>query len=187
MKLSRAMLLATFIVLSAGWAHATVTDPTIIIRGGVYNNSSTPIFGTTFSITSSSGTSPGTSPCVLNGSVVVANCLFSNESGSNWFNLVFNVPAGQSGLSCQALDFFTNCSFNAAGTMVTFSGGIGIPTNDYDDDEVSFTVEVDNWPSNSNFSAVANVPEPPTMALVLSAVGALVAWRRLRSGSSSRA
>jgi hypothetical protein len=41
--------------------------------------------------------------------------------------------------------------------------------------------ECDPWPGDLDFTAKANVPEPGTMALLFTGIGAIVARRKLRN------
>jgi hypothetical protein len=193
---TRLRLLSTvvFSLFAAGWTLASTiqaTDPKIIINGGQNSafalgitDPDFPITGLHFQFISPSGTSPGTSPCVING-IDDPTCTFTNDSGVTWFTLTFDIePSGQQPpFNCETNAFFNSCIFNATGTQVTFlstiaSGGIHVGD--------TFQVEVDNWEQNTGFAGTANhapVPEPGTLALIALGIGFIA--RRRRNGASA--
>jgi hypothetical protein len=190
-------LLSGVIVVSCAAARADSIrphDPEIIMGGG---NGSFPV-GSIFSFISPSGTSPitlsGGSPCLVGGIISVPDCIFKNSTSSTWTGLSFTIsPDGQIGpFVCITLDYFSTCSFNPAGTRVTFSGGPGIGAGD------DFLVEVVTWLPDTQFNGQAqshgrsqadpppsSIPEPATVGLLLIGFGTLLARRRLWPPRSS--
>ena len=127
---------------------------------------------TSFTFFSPTGTSPGTSPCVIDG-VDDDVCDFLNVSGVDWTVLEFTVAPGGDLTSCQPLFGFTNCDVLQPGdstspSIFTFTGGTGIP------DGTAFGFSVQGWATNTEFDVVANTPEPSKSALLL--VGLLIAF-----------
>ena len=167
--------LVVVIAMCAAFANAdSITDPTIIIRdpacGG---NGCTPV-GLNFTF--------GT-PADGTGAV-----FFNNASGLDWFSLKLT----ESGVDANAItclsDVFANCSVSTANglTTILLSGlssdfpGIGAGQNF----SIVFGCESGDcqpWPGDLDFTATANVPEPGTMALLFTGIGAIVARRRLRN------
>jgi hypothetical protein len=134
------------------------------------------ITSTLFSFISPTGTSPGTSPCVIGG-VNDDVCDFLNLSGQDWTKLVFTASPGGDLSSCQPLVGFTNCEVNQQGgpnipTVFTFFGGPGIPNG------VAFGFSTEGWEANTRFDVVANAPEPAKLAFLV--FGLLIAWLRMK-------
>ena len=166
--------IAIVIAMCAAFAHAdSITDPTIIIRDPPCGQGCTPV-GLNFSF----GT-PADGTGVL---------FFNNASGLDWFSL----SLAESGVDASAItcvtDVFANCSVSTVNSLTTIllSGlnsdfhGIGAGQN--------FSIvfgcesgECDPWPGDLDFTARANVPEPGTMALLFTGIGAIVARRKLRN------
>jgi hypothetical protein len=184
------LLLSGMIVVSCAAARADSIrphDPEVIIGGG---KGSLPV-GSIFSFISPSGTSPitlsGGSPCLVGGIISLPDCIFKNATNSTWTGLSFTItPDGQIGpFVCITLDDFSRCSFNSAGTEVTFSGGPGIGAGD------DFLVEVVLWLPGTQFSGQAqdpppsSTPEPATVGLLLIGFATLLARRTLWPPRSS--
>ena len=198
MKCSYMDLTVTTVILCCACARAAgkpIRDPQVIIAGG---GGSFPV-GNIFQILSPSGTSPinlqGGSPCVILG-LAVPDCIFQNSTSSTWTALTFSIsPGRQIGpFICLALAYFSKCSFNKAGTSVTFSGGTGIGAGE------DFLVEVVLWLPGTTFAGTAtesadsalraprrSSPElrsqQSTFALFLDGHVPLEDWRRFRPPS----
>jgi len=156
-------------------------DPRIIIGSG---SGSLPV-GSTFLFGSPSGTSPATSPCVVDG-IPEADCVFKNSTNSTFTSLAFDVdttlPPG-SMLGCTTGGPFTTCSIgpDGDGIFATFTGGPGVlPGGD-------FSIAVAGWSPDTDFGVGANgmtppdpgTPEPGTVGLFLTGIGGLgIALRR---------
>jgi|SRR5579859_3984700 len=179
------LLIVGVLVLTApAWSDQVPgNDPRIIIGSG---SGSLPV-GFTFLFGSPTGSSPATSPCVVNG-IPEADCVFQNSTNTTFTSLTFDVdttlPPG-SVLDCGIAigGPFSTCSIGADsdGFLATFTGGPGvIPAGD-------FSVTVDGWNPDTDFGVGANgmnppdpgTPEPGTIILLLTGTGALaIALRR---------
>jgi hypothetical protein len=158
-------------VLSVASARANNVDPKIIVRDpvGCPSGSCVPITGLTFSFSV-----PSAGMGVLH---------FLNASGVTWTSLVFTetgVPPVN--ISCSS-DVFS-CSLVAFGQtgarMILTAGNLGGIAAGHSFEIILGCKDCPNWPPGLEFDAVANnaVPEPGTMALLLTGVGALIARRR---------
>jgi hypothetical protein len=193
----RAVVLSLVVVLWVIPAQASTIPPDPRIKqGGGDPSSPTGIIVADFTILSPSGTSPATSPCKLTelGTTFTSpSCFFENDinpsgTGLAITKLVFDIgTVSPTSVSCALINMvnFATCAvgpFGDGGTMVTFSGGPGIPFHG------DFTLNFDDFPKNSSFGGVATanaIPEPNTLALFLAGIGALLIGRRLRSRSLS--
>ena len=166
MKLPQFVFFALAIMVAPfAFAARVVFNPPSQVGGGGPPQSG--ITTTSFSFISPSGTSPGTSACVING-VDDDVCDFLNISGLDWTHLQFTASPGDDLSSCQPLYGFTNCDVDQQGgpnspTVFTLFGGTGVP------DGVAFEFAVQGWLSNTEFDVVANssAPEPSTTGLFL--------------------
>jgi hypothetical protein len=187
MKLRLSALLA-FALTAASFAFSdpVLNDPKVVFHppsqsggGGPLESDITATFFTFFSPT---GTSPGTSACVIDG-VDDAVCDFLNISGVDWTQLEFTVSPGGDLSSCQPLYGFTNCDVLQQGdtstpTVFTLSGGTGIP------DGTAFGFSTQGWAADAEFDVAANTPEPSKTAILLA--GLLLAFVLIKRGASAR-
>lgn len=119
-----------------------------------------------------------------------------NNSGQNWFNLDFTatfpgITLTQDEFQCDVngdvAHPFSSCGITVHGDTVNilFSGGTGIPTQFLDGPPQNFTPTTNTnggWQENGApvvLGAHANVPEPSTLLLLVTAAGALAARRKL--------
>lgn len=186
MKLHRLMLFgAVFFLFSAGAKADLLEDPRVVVRPASTPGGGGPpqsqIGDLEFVFTSPSGTSPGDSDCIIDG-VPNPVCDFLNVSGQDWRTLEFSMSPGAQFLNtCLFFDVgFTRCEITQIGdattpSIFTFSGGEGIPNG------TAFSVALEGWEPNTTFHVRANVPEPATITLLLTGLGALGAWSRSRS------
>jgi PEP-CTERM motif-containing protein len=207
MKLSRVTLLALVAVLSVGWARANITppDPSIKIVGENSSFGYTPLGPgtTTFAVIFA--------PCPsgFNGDGCAG---FENDTGSDitsiGLTINYHQAVGGQALTCTSIDLSnpmdifpsTTCPDTVPATnpfsVVYF--GATIPTEvqiDPSVDPAKFAIVASQWGLNAfNLPDItvgglvnAPVPEPGTMALLLSGIGAMAALRKLRKGRGSRA
>ncbi len=147
-----------------------------------------------FTISSATGTSPGTSPCVLIQFGVVTSvspdCFFENDInpsgvGLTITQLVFDVAGiDPTTVTCDTKIMgiagpFADCGVEplpgGGGTQATFFDG-SIPFHS------DFRLDFEGFPPATSFGGVAGVvPEPGTLVLFLGGIGALLARRRLRA------
>ena len=131
------------------------------------------IGGLTFTFSSQTGTSPGTSPCVIAG-ISDSVCDFVNVSGQTWFNLVWTISPGSPFTTCLGTLGFTNCSVQQGDSthpsIITFFGGPGISNAG------AFGVSLVGWNAPTTVSVAANVPEPSSVVLSVTAL-VLIAYR----------
>ena len=184
MKLSKIVLLAVAVVLSAGLVLAdSIPDPFIKLGSG---GGSGDIIVPNFIITSPTGTSPGEppggSPCILTQlgfSEPEPDCVFENHifPKAPIFELVFDIfNVNAAGVECGFLPGttpFRECSVSGGEnfTRVIFFDGI-IPHG------AEFSLVVGGFPANTDFYGTVAVPEPGTISLFLVGLGALLARRR---------
>jgi hypothetical protein len=145
-----------------------------------------------FTIESPSGTSPATSSCILmeGGSITSPNCFFENDITTNGVGdtitkLTFKFGADSivGMVMCSELPGspFSDCSVSEVS---------GVYTVDFTDGSIpyasTFTLDFAGFPAHFNFPTKATVPvipEPGTLALLLTGAGALWARRRSRGRS----
>ncbi len=169
-KVLRVLLLAVIVALCASAAMAdSVLDPTIVIRDPACPSGGCVAVGQTFQFgVPNSG---------------FGTLFFTNASGVNWFSLKLT----ESGVAANAITCislaFANCSVSTTNgiTTILVSGvnpkfpGIGNGQN------FSILFQCNDgtcWPGGLDFTAVASTPEPGTMALMATGIGAL--WTRRR-------
>ncbi|HEX6502568.1 MAG TPA: PEP-CTERM sorting domain-containing protein [Terriglobales bacterium] len=160
-------LLAIVLALTCVAAFATSnTDPRIIIKDPVCGSNCTAV-GTHFSFTSPQGG---------NGTL-----FFTNVSGASWTSLELMEKGVSANLiSCSAPHTFMNCSVTTGSNGVTTillsgvgQGFTGITAGH------NFSITFGTWPANGvHFTAIANVPEPATLALFLTGVAGIALRRR---------
>jgi len=164
--------LVLVVALGSVAASASSLDPKIIIQDpvGCPSHSCTPV-GLSFSFNVPQG---GFGLLhFINASGVTMNSLILTETGV----AAANISCGADTFSCVVMSF----GQNGAKLVLTALGPTGgIPNgNSF---EVLLSCNPTCWPGNLQFTATANaVPEPGTMALLLTGVGALVTRRKLRA------
>ena len=166
----RALLIVGVVALCASAALAdSVLDPTIIIRDPACPSGGCISVGTTFNF-----------GVPNNG---FGTLFFTNASGVNWFSLKLT----ESGVAANAITCittaFANCSVSTVGgvTTILVSGINGNFSGIGNGENFSIVFQCNDgtcWPGGLDFTAVANTPEPGTMALLATGVGAL--WTRRR-------
>lgn len=193
---SRIFLLGLFVVFSFTLAKADqlpVGDPIIKTGGSPDPPAPAGIITPSFSIFSSTGFSPGTSPCILmqggisteSGSCFFENDITIKDVGQTITSLIFDARGiDPSTVTCDTLTVlggtgpFGGCGVDSlpggGGTQVTFNEG-AIPFHK------DFTLEFDDFPKNFTFGVTATVPEPATLGLFLSGLAAAFALRRARA------
>jgi hypothetical protein len=167
-------VLGIAVLVCVAATNATSIDPRIIIRDpvGCPSGNCTPV-GLSFGL---NVPPPGTG--VLH---------FLNVSGVTWHNLVLtetgvaavNVTCSADVFSCAVVAFGQN---GAQMVLTAVNGLTGIPSgNSFEIILGCATGDCPTWPVGLDFDAVANVPEPGTMALLLTGLGAMFARRKSRS------
>jgi hypothetical protein len=171
---TKVIVLGMAVLLGVAAANATSIDPTIIIRDplGCPSGNCTPV-GLTFGFTV-----PAAGTGLLH---------FLNVSGATWHSLLLtetgvaavNITCSANVFSCAVVPFGQN---GAKIVLTAINGLTGIPSGN------SFEIilgcargDCPKWPAGLDFEAVANVPEPGTMALVLTGLGAIFVRRKSRS------
>jgi len=191
MKISQVYAVALLLVLGSAMAFAdSMTDPKIIIHG--VNGGNSPLscgrngcqnVGVDFSFSvpkHGSGT-----------------LFFTNASGKNWTSLSLietGVPAAD--ISC-GQSLFLNCSIKTlknGSVEILLSGvksGLNPRTGILAGQSFSITFACVNqscWPGGTGFTAHAGTaPEPGTVALMITGLGALVSRRKMWKGRLKKA
>jgi hypothetical protein len=189
MKISRICVLVLLVVVGAAVAFGTsVNDPKIIIRGVSGNSpislTHCPEQGCTKVGMNFNFSSPQSGKGTL---------FFTNNSGQNWTSLTLIEHGHQvlaTDISCQS-NLFMSCTTKALGNgnvAIVLSGikgnnpqkGLGILSGQ--NFSITFAcVGKSCWPGGLDFSAHANatIPEPGTIALMVTGLGALVSRRKM--------
>jgi hypothetical protein len=170
MKIVRRLCLSLVVLACSGLALANSVPPDPIIK---VKDPGCPactfVQGTQFNFTS---------PASGSGFV-----FFKNASGIDWTSLKlveFGVPAGA--ITC-ITDVFLNCAAKSGpnGSTIILLSGLGQGFNGITRG-INFSIQFECaeacWPGNLPFHAVANVPEPGTIALVLTGLGGIVTRRK---------
>ena len=167
----KACVLGMVLAVCALAAHADSIDPKIIVRDplGCPSNACTTVTGLTFGFQV-----PSSGFGILH---------FLNASGVTWTTLVLTeTGVAAANISCSS-DVFS-CAVVAMGqngakiVLTGLGAGQGIPNgNSF---EVLLSCVASNcWPGGLQVDAAANVPEPGTMALLLTGLFALFTRRKL--------
>jgi PEP-CTERM motif len=181
MQLRRFLQLTTSVLVLVGCSFAnSMNDPKVVIGGtGAPLLETVTVSGNTFSFVSPSGTSPGTSPCIVN-SQTDTDCSIINGNDFTWSSLTFLITPTQGNLSCDGGSFFAHCTVNNKLGIITFSSGC---VEDFCTSGIgpggSFAMSVEGFLAGTGFGVTANgVPEPASLVLMMT--GALVFLRRRR-------
>ena len=172
MNILRLVVLGMMVGLFATAAFAdSVQDPKVIIRDPACQPPGCTPVGTNFTFgTPADGTGA---------------LFFSNASGVDWFNL----QLVESGVPAEAItcitDVYASCTATTVNgiTTILLSGIGGNFTGLLAGQNFSIifgceTGTCDPWPGDLDFTATANVPEPGTMALLATGIGAIVTRRK---------
>lgn len=170
LTLLRVLLLVGIVALCASAAMAdSVLDPTIVIRDPACPSGGCVPVGQNFQFgVPNSG---------------FGTLFFTNASGVNWFSLKLT----ESGVAANAITCittaFANCSVSTINgiTTILVSGVNGNFPGIAKGENFSIVFQCNDgncWPGGLDFTAVANTPEPGTMALLATGIGAL--WTRRR-------
>lgn len=175
--LLKSSLFVLVVAIGSMAAHADTLDPRIIIRDplGCPSNSCTPV-GLNFTFNVPQG---GFGLLhFINVSGVTMNSLILTETGV----AAANVSCSADIFSCSVVPFGQN---GAKLVLAALTPGAGI-LNGSSFEVILSCVNQTCWPSNLQFTATANtVPEPGTMALMLTGLGAMITRRRLRAKSAA--
>ena len=190
MKISRIGVLVLLVVLGSAVAFGdSVNDPKIIIRGA---SSNVPA-----ALTSSEGSMPVPGMNFTFGVPADGNVqqFFTNASGKNWTSLTLiengKVPA--IGITCDQ-NLFLTCTAKTlknGNVAIVLSGGKGESVASGIGNGQTFFIQFpvvcpngngNCWPAGLDFTAHAHVgavPEPSTVALMMTGLALLVSRRRL--------
>jgi hypothetical protein len=171
----KACVLGMVLSVCAVAAHASsINDPKVIINDpvGCPSNACVTVTGTTFGFAVPSAG--------------FGNLHFLNASGVTWSSLILtetgvaavNISCSSDVFSCAVVAFGQN---GAKIVLTSLGGGAGIP-NGNSFEVILSCVNSNCWPGGMDIDAAANaVPEPASMALMLTGLGALLTRRKLRA------
>ena len=165
MRLRHILLLLCALGISVASVEANTIppDPRIIIVGGT-----TPLVVTGLTFSFSTGDAV---PCDVNGFGSGLCFDVSNGGTLTWINLLFDFPTQTGAVSCDST-IFTSC-FTTSSTIF-FEGGAGVtPQLEH------IRLLLIGW-GPTTFNVQANIPEPATVTLFATGLGALLTGRALR-------
>lgn len=168
--LARILFVLAALALSATFAFADSNlDPTIVIRDPACPTPGCMAVGTNFTFgVPSQG---------------FGTLFFTNASGVDWTNLKLTEAGVSANVITCTSTAFANCTVSTINGVTTlFLSGIsqnfaGIPAGQ--NFSILFgCVDGNCWPGGLDFTATANVPEPGTVALMLTGLAGIVSRRR---------
>lgn len=167
MKTLRCLVLASLLLSCAAAFANSAPDPIIKIKDPTCTSRCGDIQGTHFSFST-----PPSGIGVLS---------FTNKSGIDWTSLKLvesGTPA--SAITCITTIFATCNVFSSNGSAVILlrAGGEFSGITNGMSFTIAFSCKNGCWPGNEGFTATANVPEPGTMALVMTGIGAIITRRK---------
>jgi len=175
-KLFVALVAAFVFALATGAFADSIDDPKIIIKDPVCPSGGCIQAGTHFTFST---------PAAGIGSL-----FFTNASGVNWTSLSLTEAGVAANLITCITDVFASCQVTTSSNGITtiLLSGVGgnfsglLTGQNF---QIIFgckaeTADCNPWPGNLQFTGVANVPEPGTMALVATGLGMIVRrrWRK---------
>ncbi len=184
MKISQICALVMLLVVVSAMAFADgIKDPTVIVKG-LSGNSDGRADGCEYTCAKLffNFTTPASEPGTLD---------FTNDTSVTWTSLTLvergnSVPLAD--ITCFTSSIFTNCTRALSGhgpnghPELIFSGGTGIaPGSNF---AIGFGCKGGCWPGGVSFGGYANkpnglaAPEPGTIALMTTGLGALVSRRK---------
>lgn len=166
MKRTVALLFITLVLACAAAFANSIPDPRIIIRDPVCGSNCTAV-GTHFTFGSPDSGS--------------GTLLFTNASGVDWSKLqLVETGVAANAITCSAPHTFASCTVktNAEGVTTILLSGVGEGFTGIAAGH-SFEIVFGKWPVGGvDFTATANVPEPATLGLVLTGLGAIITRRK---------
>lgn len=173
------LAVALFVLAAASTANADGTDPSIIILNG---GDQVPIPGTSFSFFTTTG-----SDCNFTSPTTATTCNFqnTNPAAATWTAVDIDISQviDKSLVTCGGGAFFASCvvTNDADGTVdISLSGGPGITPADFP------AFGIAGWASGTTFDGtitLSSVPEPGTLALLLTGGGFFLARRKRQNVS----
>ncbi|MBI3406530.1 MAG: PEP-CTERM sorting domain-containing protein [Acidobacteria bacterium] len=180
MRRSNWLLVVAVILLSAATASAnSINDPQIIVRDAnpgvlILNN---PVVSINLNGQTGCAVSSIPNPFGGTGNVFDVVCNVFVPGGVTLSSLTFFVSPLQTPLSGLVFDnLFSTVFVDPNNQFVTFSGGNIVGAFDMEFEFIGFA-------SNTTVTVVSNAPEPATLALFLTGIGALVTRRKLLARS----
>jgi hypothetical protein len=197
----RVFVLSLFVVFSCALAKADQVGDPIIKTGGSQTHQPLTltmlapvpagIITTSFTITSPSGTSPATSPCVLmQGGITTTSpqCLFENDISNSGTpatvtSLIFDAPTIPFDPTKDFCGFLSGSPFAMCGVDALMGGGTEFSFTDGSIPfHTDFTLDFEGFPENTSFGGTATVsPEPATLGLFLTGIAAAFVRKRARA------
>lgn len=180
MRIPRPLVLATLLLAGASAAKATATDPQIIIQVGANSIQLTSLTFPTLNYTASATLLAPNCFLGTTSGLPSMTCEFANHTGQTMTSLTGLILPAQLPLTLIS-NIFSQTSQSVTGGAVTFSlGSIPDCALSGGNPACEFSITLVGFADPTTFNFTANVPEPATIAMFLTGLGALAAGRRLR-------